>query len=62
MAKMKFCKVCGRYTKEEIADVCTTAYEYIIERIKKDHPEWVEKDGACPKCLEYYKRLGGEKK
>ncbi len=31
MDKMKFCKVCGKAGKEEIVDVCTTAYDYIIE-------------------------------
>lgn len=27
----------------------------LIARIKADHPEWVETDGACPKCIEYYR-------
>lgn len=27
----------------------------VITRIKQDHPEWVEADGACPKCIEYYR-------
>jgi len=22
-----------------------------------EHPEWVEEDGACPKCTEYYESL-----
>lgn len=30
---------------------------YIMEQIKKAHPKWVEKDGACPKCWEYYRKL-----
>ena len=29
----------------------------IIEMIKKSNAEWVEPDGACPKCIEYYKGL-----
>jgi predicted RNA-binding Zn-ribbon protein involved in translation (DUF1610 family) len=29
----------------------------MIARIKQDHPEWVEADGACPKCVEYYRQL-----
>jgi hypothetical protein len=34
----------------------------VIARIKQDHPEWLEADGACPKCIEYYRRtLGAEK-
>jgi hypothetical protein len=34
----------------------------VIARIKQDHPDWVEADGACPKCIEYYQhaaRPGG---
>ncbi len=31
----------------------------IIARIKQDHPEWVESDGACPKCIEYYQQTAG---
>lgn len=27
----------------------------VITRIKEDHPEWVEADGACPKCIEHYR-------
>jgi len=28
----------------------------LIARIKQDHPEWVEADGACPQCIEYYRK------
>jgi len=31
--------------------------KYTIEIIKSQHPEWVEEDGACPKCWEYYGKL-----
>lgn len=29
----------------------------LIARIKQDHPEWIETDGTCPKCVEYYQKL-----
>jgi len=29
--------------------------KHVIELIKFDHPEWVEKNGLCQKCIEYYK-------
>jgi len=29
----------------------------VIEMIKKSNSEWVETDGACPKCEEYYAGL-----
>jgi len=33
----------------------------VIARIKQDHPEWVESDGACPKCVEFYQKLVEQK-
>jgi len=42
---------------KKIADICSSAYDYIIARIKEQHPDWQEKDGACPKCIDYYKKL-----
>jgi ribosomal protein L33 len=62
MGKKKFCRICGRYTDEDIVDVCQESHNYIIESIKRQHPEWVEKDGACPKCLEYYKNIPPQEK
>jgi len=33
----------------------------IVEIIKQEHPEWVEKNNVCPKCYEYFKaQLRGE--
>jgi hypothetical protein len=34
----------------------------LILRIKQDHPEWIEGDGACPKCIEHYQRILAEEK
>ena len=31
----------------------------VIARIKQDHPEWVEADGACGQCLEFYRQNVG---
>lgn len=53
----KYCPLCNKVMEEPIVDVCTEAYRYVIERIKDDHPDWVEEDGACPKCWEFYKKL-----
>ena len=30
---------------------------YLIEQIRGAHPGWVEENGACPKCWEYYRKL-----
>lgn len=29
----------------------------VLEMIQAQHPEWVTEDGACPRCIEYYRRL-----
>ena|SRR5437867_3413100 len=29
----------------------------VIARIKQDHPEWVEADGACERCLDHYRQM-----
>lgn len=55
--KSVFCPVCKKMQDEKLINICKTAYEYIIESLKRDHPDWQEKDGACPKCVEYYKNL-----
>ncbi len=57
MEKKKRCPICKKEKEEEIVDVCNAGYEYIIDLIKKDHPDWLEKDGSCPNCIDYYKKL-----
>ena len=51
------CPLCGESLHPEIADLHVLCETWTIEQIKKDHPEWVEADGLCPKCLEYYLNL-----
>jgi len=53
----QYCPLCKKEMEDSVVNVCTDAYEYVVGRIKEEHPDWVEKDGACPKCLEYYKKL-----
>ena len=31
---------------------------WLLSEIKREHPNWVEPDGGCPKCHAYYERLG----
>ncbi|MFA5096915.1 MAG: hypothetical protein WC478_06205 [Candidatus Omnitrophota bacterium] len=53
----KICPLCKLEKSANIVDICVSAHQYIIRRIKDDHPDWVEEDGACPKCVEYYRNL-----
>ena len=49
----KLCTCCH----SEADDLYRIGEEYLINQIKKEHPEWVEQDGACRKCIEYYHAL-----
>ena len=55
---MKYkCQICDRDIDDFAGIAHAKAEEYIIALIKRDHPEWKEKDGACHKCIEYYRKL-----
>ena len=28
--------------------------DHIVDLVKHDHPDWVESNGMCQKCLQYY--------
>jgi hypothetical protein len=48
------CSICGEPIQNETRELHSLAENWLIEQIKKDHPDWVESDGLCPKCIEYY--------
>jgi len=55
---MKYrCQICNREINEKIGLMHVKAEEYIIELIKKDHPEWDHSKNTCKKCVEYYRKL-----
>jgi hypothetical protein len=51
------CPICNRQVDEKTALTHIKAEEYLLELIRKDHPEWKEGQGACPKCMDYYRQL-----
>ncbi|HNX81623.1 MAG TPA: hypothetical protein PKL77_05705 [Candidatus Omnitrophota bacterium] len=55
---MKYrCQICERDIDDFASISHIKAEEYIIELIRRDHPEWKETAGTCKKCLEYYRKL-----
>ncbi len=50
---MQRCSLCGK--QADIVHI--EAEQYILDVIKKDHPEWVNKNGSCKACMDYYKKL-----
>ncbi len=51
------CPRCGENIQESILLPHVKAEEYLIELIKRDHPNWVQSDGKCPPCVDYYRTL-----
>lgn len=55
MAKEFKCPTCGTIIPRELLAIIAHTEQDIIEAIKKDHPDWAEKDGICRKCYTYYR-------
>ncbi|MDD4910090.1 MAG: hypothetical protein PHR44_05370 [Candidatus Omnitrophica bacterium] len=55
---MKYtCQICNREISDKIGLTHIKAEEYILDLIKKDHPEWNHKKDICKKCVDYYRNL-----
>ncbi|MEE8060127.1 MAG: hypothetical protein V3U54_06475 [Thermodesulfobacteriota bacterium] len=50
---MPICSLCGKDTDS----VEHLTEQILIDLIKMDHPEWVDDDGVCTPCIEYYNNL-----
>jgi len=55
---MKYkCQICDREIDDFASITHIKAEEYIIDLIRRDHPEWKEEEKTCHKCVEYYRKL-----
>jgi len=55
---MKYrCQICDRDIDEEVSITHIKAEEYLIELIRRDHPEWKETSATCHRCVAYYRKL-----
>ena len=50
------CPVCQVEIQRDMTLFLDHTNKHIIDAIKKQHPDWVEKNGACPKCVEHYEK------
>ena len=50
---MNKCTLCG----QEMDSIAHLAEQTLIQFIKDRNPEWVESNGACGKCISYYKEM-----
>ena len=51
------CQICGREIDESAALMHAKAEEYLLELIRRDHPEWKKDKDTCYHCVEYYRTL-----
>ena len=55
---MKYkCQICNREIDDFASLTHIKAEEYLINLIKRDHPEWDHDEKTCHKCVEYYRKL-----
>jgi ribosomal protein L34E len=57
VSKKYKCHICERDIDESVAISHVKAEEYLINLIKKDHPQWQKDNDICQECLEYYRKL-----
>ena len=53
------CPLCGGLVNEEFRTLHEDAEQWLLYRIKRQHPEWVSADGACSRCVEAFKAKHG---
>lgn len=51
------CQICDREIDERVALTHIKSEEYLINLIRKDHPDWDKDKKTCHNCVEYYRRL-----
>ncbi|MFH1622676.1 MAG: hypothetical protein ABIA97_06120 [Candidatus Omnitrophota bacterium] len=51
------CQICAREVDKSIALTHIKAEEYLLELIRRDHPEWKTEDNTCHECVDYYRKL-----
>ena len=50
------CPTCGEKMPRDLGFILPHTEKHIVDVIKTEHPSWVEGNGICKKCYEYYKK------
>ncbi len=50
---MRTCSLCG----QSVDTVVHISEDATLKLIQDMNPQWVSRDGGCPKCLDYYQNL-----
>lgn len=55
---MKYkCQICEREIDDFVSITHIKTEEYLMDLIRRDHPEWKKDGQTCKKCIEYYRKL-----
>jgi len=49
------CGVCGQKVGGDMMVYREHTEKHIVDLVKHDHPDWVEQNGLCLKCIDYYR-------
>jgi hypothetical protein len=49
------CSACNEDIDSDLLVYIKHTEKHIVDEIKLSHPEWVEDDGICRKCVDYFK-------
>ncbi len=49
------CDTCGEKVSGDALAFIKHNEAHIMDEIKKSHPDWVEENGMCQKCYNYFK-------
>ncbi|MGE0266983.1 MAG: hypothetical protein AB7S78_00825 [Candidatus Omnitrophota bacterium] len=49
------CSVCNQTVSGDLVYFKEHTDRHIIDLVKHDHPDWVDTNGLCPQCVEYYR-------
>jgi len=49
------CPTCGEKMDRDLMLFIQHTDAHVVEELKKKNPQWITKEGYCPKCLEHYK-------
>ena len=60
--EVRKCPLCGDEVplaqyRSHVSGESHELQQYALDLIRRTHPDWIEDDGACAKCMEYYERL-----
>ena len=48
------CGACGQKVSADLLVYKSHTEKHIMDLVMHDHPNWVESNGLCQKCLKYY--------